>query len=116
MKIFLIHLALIVCSFIPNQNAKLIGTYKVVFDKKYEKEGFNIIFKESTYTQIMPDAVTTVGVINYEKFKVLIRKDKDDNPIEIDKREINKDTMKFSTKTGRDLSLTINRGMMIRVK
>lgn len=98
------------------ENTTLKGTYKVEFDKKYAQQGYKITFADSTYKKVMPDFVAYKGTITYEKFKAIIRKDKDDNPIEIDKREIGKDTIKFTTKSKTDLSVIVNRGKMIKAK
>lgn len=97
-----------------SQDAKLKGTYQVIYDKG--QQGYQITFNDSTYVKKMPDAITSKGMIKYEKYKATIRKNSDDDPIEIDHREINKDTIKFTTKSKRDLSMTINRGRMIKIK
>jgi hypothetical protein len=70
---------------------------------------------DSVYTKKMKDAMTYKGKIVYEKYKSLIRKDKSENPIEIDNREIGK-TIKFATKNKTDLSLVVNRGLLIKIK
>ena len=101
-------------AYLQQDAAKCVGTYKVVYDKG--QQGHEITFSDSTFVQKMPDAITYKGKIKYEKFKVLLRKSTDENPIEIDKREINKDTIKFATKSNRDLSLTVNRGKMYKLK
>jgi hypothetical protein len=107
-------LAAIIPIFCLFQSAKLNGTYKVVYDKG--QQGYQITFTDSGYSKRMPDAITYKGVPDYGKFKVTIRQNKEEDPIEIDNREIGKDTIAFATKSKRDLSLTINRGKMIRVK
>jgi len=99
---------------VQQEKTKCVGTYKVVYDKG--QQGYEIVFSDSTFVQKMPDAVSYKGKIKYEKFKVLLRKSTDENPIEIDKREVNKDTIKFATKSNRDLSLTVNRGKMYKLK
>lgn len=96
------------------QNVRLKGTYKVEFDKG--QQGFQITFNDSTYTKRMPDAITYKGKLVYSKFKVKIGKDRSENPIEIDNREIGKDTIKFVTKSKADLSSIISRGRMIKIK
>ena len=109
----LVIIAIATLSFIP-QEARLKGTYKVVYDKG--QQGYQFTFGDSTYVKKMPDAITYKGLIKYEKYKAIIRKNSEDDPIEIDHREFNKDTIKFTTKSKRDLSMTLNRGKMIRVK
>ena len=97
-----------------SQETRLKGTYTVIYDKG--QQGYQITFADSTYVKKMPDAITYKGLLKYEKYKVTIRKNVDDDPIEIDHREINKDTIKFTTKSKRDLSMIINRGRMIKIK
>ena len=63
----------------------------------------------------MPDASVYKGRIDYGKYKLIIRKDKNEDPIEIDNREIGKDTINFATKSKRNFSTVINRGKMIRI-
>lgn len=106
-----------ICTLFPAaQKAKLNGVYRVEYDKKYELQGYQFTFSDSVYVKKMKDAVTYKGKIEYEKYKVLIRKDKSENPIEIAANEIGKDTIKFSTKNKTDLSLVVNRGKLIKVK
>jgi hypothetical protein len=45
----------------------------------------------------------------------VLRYSSDDNPIEIDKRDFGKDTMKFTAKSKIDLSKTVARGFMVKV-
>ena len=100
----------------PQGNPKLIGKYRTEFDKKYLQQTYELIFKDSTYVKKMPDAVTYKGKITYEKYKTTFRQNKDDDPIEIDSKEINKDTIKFTIRNKTDLSLTKARGRLIRIK
>jgi hypothetical protein len=104
------------CCFLPQENKKLSGVYRIEFEKKYQTQTYQITFKDSSYTKRWPDAVTSKGVIKYEKYKALLRKDMADDPIEIDAREIGKDTMKFSTRSKTDQSKVLNRGSLIKVK
>ena len=97
-------------------NVKLDGTYKVEPDKKFAQQPYQITFNGSVYQKIMPDAVTSTGEIIYGKYKTLLRKDKQENPIEIDNRDLGKDTIKFVTRNKTDLSLVVNRGILIRIK
>lgn len=116
MKPFLFLTACLLLGFSQQPKSKLNGTYRVEFDKKYELQGFQLNFNEDTFTKVMPDAVSYKGPLDYGKFKTTIRVSKEENPIEIDNREIGKDTIKFSTKNKTDLSLTVNRGKLIRIK
>ena len=93
--------------------SKLNGTYKVIYDKG--QQGYTIIFSDSIYAKKMPDASVYKGRIDYGKYKLIIRKDKNEDPIEIDNREIGKDTINFATKSKRNFSTVINRGKMIRI-
>lgn len=110
MKALLVILISLCCQ----QTIHLNGTYIVVYDKG--QQGYQMTFGDSIYIQKMPDAVTTRGIVSYGKYKVMLRKTKDDNPIEIDNREIGKDTIKFITRSQRDLSMALNRGKMIKIK
>ena len=116
MKLLLLLIATFFLSSISQENPKLNGTYRIVFDKKYEQQTFKIEFVDSIYKKIMPDAVMYKGKIKYEKFRAVLRYSSEDNPIEIDNRDFEKDTMKFLTKSKTDLSKTIARGMMIKIK
>lgn len=98
------------------QEPRLSGTFKAVFDAKYAQTGYQITFNDSTYVRRMPDAVTSRGAIKYEKFRAIIRKNTDEDALEIDKREFGKDTMVFTTRSKRDLSKVVNRGRFIRVR
>ena len=101
--------------FIQQQNSKLNGKYRVEYDKKYAQGSYIISFSDSIFRKTMPDAVMYKGKINYGKFTATIRKDNNDDVMEIDNKEFNKDTIKFTTKNKTDLSRIINRGLMIRV-
>lgn len=115
MKLFTSALAsLLLLSFMQDIR-KLEGTYRVVFEKKYEQQTFKMVFSDSVYKKVMPDAVAYRGKIKYEKFRAVLRYSTDDNPIEIDTRDFGKDTMKFVTKSKRDLSKTVARGLLIKV-
>ena len=116
MKIFTIALLTFFAGLLHQENPKLNGNYRIVFEKKYEQQTFKIEFKDSIFKKVMPDAVMYKGKIKYEKFIALLRYGKDDNPIEIDNREFNKDTMKFTIKSNVDLSKTTARGFLVRIK
>jgi len=96
-------------------NVKLSGTYKVELNQKFAQQPYQVTFNGSVYKKIMPDAVTSTGEIIYGKYKTLLRKNKEENPIEIDNRDLGKDTIKFVTRNKTDLSLVVNRGNLIRV-
>jgi hypothetical protein len=115
MKLVVVLLSTLFLGFIQQENPKLNGTYRIVFDKKYEQQTFKIVFVDSIYKKIMPDAVMYKGKIKYEKFRAVLRYSSDDNPIEIDNRDFTKDTMKFTTKSKIDASKTISRGLMIKM-
>lgn len=114
MKTIAIFLIAALFGLSQQQNIRLKGTYKVEFDKG--QQGFQITFSDSIYFKKMPDAITYKGKLDYSKFKVAIRKDKNEDPIEIDNREIGKDTMAFTLRSKADLSRTISRGKMIKIK
>jgi len=116
MKTFVLLLTAAFCCSFYQESPRLKGIYRIEFDKKYALHGYQVTFADSVYTKKMPDAVTSKGKISYDKFKTTFRKNADEDPIEIDNRDISKDTIKFSTKNKRDLSLTVNRGKMIKVK
>lgn len=116
MKLFSIIATGILYCLTQQDNAKLQGIYRVEFDKKYQSQTFQLTFKDSVYVKKMPDALTYKGKIVYQKFKVTLKENADDNPIEIDTREINKDTIKFTTRSKSDLSKVMNRGKLIRMK
>lgn len=116
MKTLLILITVLFSYFIEQEKPKLNGVYRIEFDKKYAQQGFQMTFTDSVYKKRMPDAVTSTGKIKYEKFRAILQQNKESNSIEIDNREINKDTMKFTTKSYIDISKTINSGKMIKVK
>lgn len=103
-------------SFLSQQQAKLTGNYRVEFDKKYGKNGYQIVFNDSIFRATMPDAVMYKGKITYDKYKTTFRYSKDENPIEIDNNEIGSDVIKFSTRNKTDLSLVVNRGRLVKIK
>lgn len=115
MKVLLTFLFVFMIGFFQQETPKLNGTYRIVFEKKYEQQTFKMVFVDSIFKKVMPDAVMYKGKIKYEKFRAVLRYSSDDNPIEIDKREFNKDTMKFTTKSKIDNSKTIARGFMIKM-
>lgn len=110
---FLLYLT-ITFFFSVQNTSKLNGTYNVIYDKG--QQGYQITFSDSIYAKKMPDASIYKSRIDYGKFKVVIRRDKDEDPIEIDNREIGKDTIHFATKSKRNVSTVVNRGLMIRIK
>jgi len=103
------------CCLLP-QDKKLEGKYRIEFEKKYQAQTYQIAFSNDTYTKRWPDAVTSKGTIKYEKFTAILRKDMGEDPVEIDLRDIGKDTMKFSTRSKSDQSKVMNRGLLIKVK
>ena len=113
MKTFL-FIAAASLSLLAQQETKLRGVYKVYFDKG--QQSYQMTFSDSTFVKKMPDAITYKGKIAYGKYVAVVRKNMEDDPIEIDNREFGKDTIKFSTKSKRDNSMTVNRGKMIRLK
>lgn len=115
MKALILIVTVAFSVFIQQESPKLKGTYRVEFDKKYQLQHFQLTFNDSTYVKRMPDAVTSNGKVLYGKYKILLRKNNAENPIEIDSREISKDTINFTTKNKSDLSLNVNRGKMIKV-
>ncbi len=116
MKIFIIAFTTFCLGLLQQENAQLNGNYRIVFEKKYEQQTFKVEFKDSIFRKIMPDAVMYKGKIKYEKYRAFLRYGKDDNPIEIDRREFNKDTMKFTMKSNVDLSKTTARGFLVKIK
>ncbi len=115
MKLIITLIAIAVWGLNPQEATKLNGTYRIEFEKKYEQQTFKMVFADSIFKKVMPDAVMYKGKIKYEKFRAVLRYSTDDNPIEIDKRDFGKDTMKFTTKSKIDLSKTVARGLMIRM-
>ena len=115
MKISITFACFFLFGLFQQDSPKLNGTYRIVFEKKHEQQTFKMVFVDSIYKKIMPDAVMYKGKIKYEKFRATLRYSSDDNPIEIDKREFGKDTMKFTTKSKIDLSKTVARGFMVKV-
>lgn len=116
MKLFLLSTFAILSCLIQQDNKKLKGTYTVMFEKGKQQQSYQIVFSDSTYAKKMPDATVYKGAIRYEKYKAVLQKNDTEDPMEIDNREIGKDTIKFTTKSTRDLSMTVNRGKMIRIR
>ncbi|WP_298222946.1 hypothetical protein [Flavobacterium sp.] len=116
MKILIIAILTFLASLLPQENAKLNGKYRIVFEKKYEQQTFQMVFTDSVFKKVMPDAVMYKGKIKYEKYRAFLRYGKDDNPMEIDNREFNKDSMKFTMKSNIDISKTTARGWLVKVK
>lgn len=116
MKTIFILIAAALISLFPQGNPRLKGTFRVEFDKKNGQPSYQITFNDSTFSKKMPDATTYKGKIVYAKYKATIRQNNDDDPMEIDSREMGKDTVKFTLKSKRDLSMTLNRGKLIKIK
>lgn len=116
MKLLLVFIFIFMIGLFQQKTPKLNGTYRIEFEKKYEQQTFKMVFADSIFKKVMPDAVMYKGKIKYEKFRASLKYGKYDNPIEIDKREFNKDTMKFTMKSNVDLSKTTARGMLIKIK
>ena len=115
MKLLLTFVSVFMFGLFQQETPKLNGTYRIVFEKKYEQQTFKMVFVDSIFKKVMPDAVTYKGKIKYEKYRAVLRYSSDDNPIEIDKRDFGKDTMKFTTKSKIDLSKTVARGFMVKM-
>ncbi|MFT3793193.1 hypothetical protein [Flavobacterium sp.] len=116
MKTIFVLIAAAFIWLLPQETPKLNGHFRIEFDKKNGQPAYQITFNDSTFVKKMPDAITYKGKIEYSKFKATIRQNKEDDPIEIDNREIGKDTIKFTLKSKRDLSMTLNRGKLIKIK
>ncbi len=116
MKTFLLIILAALSFLMPQENKRLTGKYKTVFDKKYQQQVYELNFKDSTYMKKMPDMVTYKGKITYEKFKTTFRQNNEDDPLEIDNKEINKDTMAFIIRNKVDLSAIKGRGKLIKIK
>lgn len=116
MKTIFACIAVAFIALFPQENPKLKGTFRVEFDKKNGQPSYQITFNDSTFSKKMPDAITYKGKIVYDKYRATIRQNKDDDPMEIDNREMGKDTIKFTLKSKRDLSMTLNRGKLIKIK
>ena len=114
MKIISLILLSVLSCFLQENRIK--GVYRIEFDKKYQTQTFQVTFNDSLYVKKMPDALTSKGKIKYEKFKAVLKQNNDDDPIEIDLREVGKDTIKFSTRSKSDQSKVMNRGMLIKIK
>lgn len=116
MKPLLLLIAVLFSLSAPQELPRLKGAYKLEYDTKYQLQTCQVVFSDSTYVKKLPDGLASKGKVSYSKYKVLLKQNNDDNPIEIDGRELTKDTIKFTTKNKTDLSMTINRGKMIRIK
>jgi hypothetical protein len=115
MKVFLlIILTMVLFGF--QEQPKMHGTYTLEYDKKHQLLGCRITFDDSVYVKTFQDGRTSRGKIGYSKFKITIRKDNKEDAIEIDRREILKDTIAFTTKSQRDASMSLNRGKLIKTK
>lgn len=115
MKLALTFVCVFMLALVQQETPKLNGTYRIVFEKKYEQQTFKMVFVDSIFKKMMPDAVMYKGKIKYEKFRAVLRYSSEDNPMEIDRRDFGKDTMKFTTKSKIDLSKTVARGFMVKV-
>lgn len=116
MRVLIISLLAFIAGLFQQENPKLNGNYRIVFEKKYEQQTFKMEFRDSIFKKIMPDAVMYKGKIKYDKYRAFLRYGKEDNPIEIDNREFNKDSMKFVMRANTDLSKTTARGFLVKIK
>jgi hypothetical protein len=115
MKFVLTLICVSIFGLFYQETPKLNGTYRIVFEKKYQQQTFKMVFADSIFKKVMPDAVMYKGKIKYDKFRAVLRYSSEDNPIEIDNRDFTKDTIKFTTKSNIDLSKTIERGYMVKI-
>jgi hypothetical protein len=113
MKTLLVMLPFLFASL--QQAPRINGKYRVEYDKNYGLQAFQVTFNDSTYSKRMPDAVTSGGKIRYEKYKVTLRKDNNEDPMVIDVREIGRDTMKFAIRSKIDPSRNVYYGKLIRI-
>jgi len=115
MKPLILLITLVLSLLAQQETVRLKGTYKLEYDTKHQLQTSQIVFSDSTFVKKLPDGLSTKGKVIYAKYKVTLKMN-NDNPIEIDGRELAKDTIKFKTMNKTDLSMTINRGRMIRIK
>lgn len=99
---------------IQKETPKLKGTYKVEFDRKYSFQTYTVTFDDSTYSIRLQDARTFKGKIAYAKFKAVIKEMPTENKMEIDNREINKDTIAFVTRSKSNAEMVVSRGKLIK--
>lgn len=116
MKSILIFITVIAAMLTSQEAPRLKGNYKLVYDDRYQLQTSQISFNDSTFTKKMPDGLTSKGKVTYAKYKVTLKMKNNDDPIEFNTEDLAKDTLKFSTKSKVDLSRTVNRGKMIRIK
>jgi hypothetical protein len=96
------------------QDEKLQGEYRVEFAKQDGTQSFVLRFEGDRFTKVNPDASQSAGSIRYSKHIALLKNEKD-HPIEIDRRDTGKDTLKFTMRHKNNSGMKLNSGMLIRV-
>ena len=71
MKLVLTFVSVFMFGLFQQETPKLNGTYRIVFEKKYEQQTFKMVFVDSIFKKVMPDAVMYKGKIKYEKLNLL---------------------------------------------
>lgn len=108
------HITLIFLLFAFPQEQKLSGTYRIEFLKKDGTNAYKIAFQENTFKKVMPDATSSSGKISYSKYIATLKHEKD-NPLEIDLRDVGKDTLHFKMKSRNNSSMKLNEGLLIKL-
>lgn len=108
------HIALFLLLFVFPQEQKLVGTYRTEFAKKDGTQSYELIFNDATYQKRLPDATSSWGKIVYSKYIATLKHEKD-NPLEIDLRDVGRDTLRFKMKSKNNSSMKLNEGVLIRV-
>lgn len=118
---YLIFSFLPLFSFYPFQNElKLNGKYNMKYEEKYNFQNCVIIFNDSTYVRTLSSGKSISGHIFYQKFNVSLKDNESNLQMDFLKREIQKDTIFFSTKNLNDKAnnhgLIVNSGKLIKIK
>lgn len=108
------YIALTLLLFAFPQDQKLSGTYRIEFSKKDGTQSYELIFSDAAYQKRMPDATSSSGKIVYSKYIATLKHEKD-NPLEIDLRDVGRDTLRFKMKSRNNSSMKLNEGVLIRV-
>ena len=121
MKHFINFSFIIFSFFIHSEKDKLVGKYKIEYDKKYQMENCLLTINDSVYVKSFSNGKKINGKIKYWNYIVTLNDNDSDLQIEFDKSKIENDTISFGTKNTKGkgasyMEISVNTGNLIRIK
>lgn len=119
------HLIIIVFALfsiiVQGQDIKIKGKYKIEYDQEFNSQNGVIVFNKNTYTRHLLNGIKIKGFIEYQKYFILLKDEKNSLQVRFPKREIKHDTIYFRTKDlndkpDKEMELTVYAGKLIKIK